>query len=40
MCAELLALGAFWLLPLSPWIYAWVLDMIEIYTEEREGRDE
>lgn len=40
MCSELLALGDFWLLLLSPWIYTWVLDMIELYNEERETRDE
>lgn len=40
MCAELFALGAFWLLLLSPWVYAWVMDFIEIYNEERKTRDE
>lgn len=40
MCSELLALGAFWLLLLLPWIYAWVLDMNELYNEERGNRDE
>lgn len=37
MCAELLSLAAFWLLLLSPWIYAWVIDMIDLYNEEKKS---